>query len=134
MDDRISVVSYLAIGNDVVGARAIEIVDLAYRHELVNLDGARRLHRDVFDLVLGHFKLLIGVDLVALDDVVGRDFFAGVGIECGSADLDTRRRSGDIFGLQLLGGATLFETRATGQNSSGHLLTGRLALGCFDRP
>lgn len=69
---------------------------------------------------------MIGVDLVALDDVVGCDFFAGVGIECGSADLDTRQRSGDIFGLQLPRGATLFETRATGQNSPGHLITSRL--------
>jgi len=81
---------------------------------------------------LSHFMLLIGVDPVALDDVVGSDFFADVGIEYGSADLDTRRSPATFLSSSL---EQLFlETRATGQNSSRRLLTGRRALGSFHRP
>ena len=46
-------------------------------HELVDLDGARRVERNVFQLVLGDLDVRVGTDLVALHDLVGRDFLAG---------------------------------------------------------
>jgi hypothetical protein len=32
-------------------------------------------------LVLRHFKILVGIDLVALDEVLARDLVAGLGID-----------------------------------------------------
>jgi len=70
-DHREGVVADLAVGNEVIGADQIAAVDLAARHEFVDLDGAGRIQRDVVELFLGDLDIGVGVDLVALHDVVG---------------------------------------------------------------
>ena len=80
-DHGVGVMADLAIRHDVVGADQIEIVDLAARHELVDLDGAGGFKRDVFEFVLGDFEIAVGIDLVAFDDVFGGDFLAGIGVD-----------------------------------------------------
>ena len=53
---------------------------LRLRHKLVDVDRAGGFERDVFQLVLRHLDVGVGIHLVALDDVVVRDFLARVGI------------------------------------------------------
>jgi hypothetical protein len=36
---------------------------------------------DILKLVLRHFKMLVGIEFVALDDVLARDLVAGLGID-----------------------------------------------------
>ena len=59
---------------------------------------------DVVELVLGHLDIGVGVDLVALHDVVGRDFLAGIGIDLGVFDamagLAIDLVEGDLFGIR----------------------------------
>jgi hypothetical protein len=45
-DDAERLLADLAVGNDVVGAVDVEIVNLGARHELGDIDGARRLDLD----------------------------------------------------------------------------------------
>ena len=42
--------------------------------------------RDVVEFVLRHLDVGVGIDLVALHDVIGSDFLAGVGIDLGVFD------------------------------------------------
>ena len=51
-DDCESVMADLAIGSEVVGTDQVAWIDLASIDELVDLDGSRRVQRDVFELVL----------------------------------------------------------------------------------
>ena len=60
-----------SVRHDVVGPNEIQVVDLVAGNELVNLDGAGRLQRDVLELVFADLKIAVRVDLVALDDVFG---------------------------------------------------------------
>ncbi len=76
----------LAVGHEIIGADQIAVVDVGFGHELVDLDGAGRFQRDVVQLILRHLDVGIGVDLVALHDVVGGDFLAGVRIDLGIFD------------------------------------------------
>jgi hypothetical protein len=86
----VGVMADLAVGRQIIGAHKIQIVDLGARHELVNLDRACGFQRNVLELVFRHFKIAIGIDLVALDDVVGRHLVAGFGIDLLIADAMTR--------------------------------------------
>ena len=47
----------LALGSDVVRNVPIEFVDLALRHELVDLDGVRAFDRDRFQLIVSYFNV-----------------------------------------------------------------------------
>src|ERR1700756_1820887 len=47
----VGVVADLAVRYDVVGADEVQVVDLAAGHELIDLDGAGRLQRDIFEFV-----------------------------------------------------------------------------------
>src|ERR1700733_11960152 len=60
-----------AVRTQIVGAGQIARVDL---------DGSGRFQRDVLELFLGHFDEGVGIDLVALDDVLVGDLLAGVGV------------------------------------------------------
>jgi hypothetical protein len=71
------VVANLALRHDVVGPHQIKLVDIGLRHEFVDVDGAGALKRDVIELILVDGDVRVGVDLVALDDVVAGDFLAG---------------------------------------------------------
>ena len=75
---RESVVADLAVRNDVVRPHQVELVDLGFRHEFVDVDGPGALERDVVEFVLVDGNVRVGVDLVALDDVLVGDFLAGV--------------------------------------------------------
>ena len=72
--------------------------------KLVDVDGARRFQRDVLELFLRHLDEGVGVDLVALDDVLVGDFLAGVGIHLDVFDavagLLVQLVEGDLFGLR----------------------------------
>ena len=59
----------------------ISRVDLAAVDELVDLDGPGRFQSHVLELLLRHFDEGVGVDLVALDDVLVGDLLAGVDLE-----------------------------------------------------
>ena len=80
-DHREGVMADLAVGHEVIGPDQIAVVDIGLRHELVDLDGAGGFQRDVVEFVLGDLDIGVGIDLVALHDVVGGDLLAGVGID-----------------------------------------------------
>ena len=79
-DDREGVVPDLPVRDEVIGPDEIAGIDVGLRHELVDVDRAGGFQGDVLKLVLRHFDVGVGVDLVALHDVVVRDFLAGVGV------------------------------------------------------
>ena len=85
-DDGEGVMSDLAVRSEIVGADQVARVDLAAVDELVDLDGPGRFQRDVLEFVLRHLDEGVGVDLVALDDVLVGDLLAGVGVDLGVLD------------------------------------------------
>ena len=85
-DHREGVMADLAVGHEIIGADQITVVDVGLRHELVDLDRVGRVQRDVVEFVLGDLDVGVGVDLVALDDVLVGDFLAGVGVDLGILD------------------------------------------------
>ena len=85
-DDGERVVPDLPIGNEVIGPDEVARVDARLRHKLVDVDGAGKLERDVFQLILGHLDVGVGIHLVALDDVVVRNLFARIGVNLGVFD------------------------------------------------
>ena len=80
-----------------------DMLDLALVDELVDFDGSGRFQRDVLEFFLGHLDERVGVDLVALDDVLVGDLLAGVGIDLGVLDamagLPIQLVEGDLFGF-----------------------------------
>jgi hypothetical protein len=80
-DHSVGVVADLAVGDKIIGTHEVEVINFAAGHELIDLDGAGGFERDVFQLVLGHLKILVCIDLVALDDVLTGDFLARIGID-----------------------------------------------------
>ena len=78
--------------------------DLAAVDELVDFDSSRRFQRDVLKLFLRHLDEGVGVDLVALDDVLVGDLLAGVGVHFGVFDavagLPVELVEGDFFGFR----------------------------------
>ncbi len=103
-DDGEGVVADLSVRHQVVGTDQIPRVDLAAVDELVDLDGSRRFQRDVLELLLRHLDEGVGVDLVALDDVLVGDLLAGVGVHLGVLDavagLPVELVEGDLFGFR----------------------------------
>jgi hypothetical protein len=71
----------LAVRTQVIRADQIAGVDLGAVDKLVDLDGPGRFQRDVLELLLRDLDEGVGVDLVALDDVLVGDLLAGVGID-----------------------------------------------------
>ena len=103
-DDGEGVVADLAVRHQVVGTDQISRIDLAAVDELVDLDGSRRFQRDVLELLLRHLDEGVGVDLVALDDVLVGDLLAGVGVHLGVLDavagLPVELVERDLFGFR----------------------------------
>ncbi len=85
-DHREGVVTDLAVGPQIVGSDEISRIDLGLLHELVDLDGARGFKRYLLELLLCHLDEGVGVDLVALDDVLVGDFLAVVHVDLGVLD------------------------------------------------
>ena len=94
----------LPSGTQVVGTDQIARIDLAAVDELVDLDGPRQFQRDVLELLLRHLDEGVGVDLVALDDVLVGDLLAGVGVDLGVLDavagLPVELVERDLFGFR----------------------------------
>src|ERR1700722_20622697 len=94
----------LAVWTQVVWADQIPPVDLGAVDELVDLDGPGRLQRHVLELFLRHLDEGVGIDLIALDDVLVGDLLAGVGIDFGVLDtvagLPIQLVEGDLFGFR----------------------------------
>ena len=80
------IVADLAVRHEIIGADHVTAVDIGPRHELVDLDGAGRFQREFVKLVLRHLNVGVGVDLVALHDVVVGDFLTGIGVDLGVFD------------------------------------------------
>jgi hypothetical protein len=74
------VVPDLAVRTEVIGTDIVARIDLLALHELVDVDGARGLQCDVFELFFRHLYEGVGVDLEALDDVLARYLLAGLGV------------------------------------------------------
>ena len=79
-DHRIGVVTNFAVRHQIIRPDQVARIDIGFRYELVDLDGARAFERDVFKLVLRHLDIGVLIDLEALHDVVGRDFVTSLGI------------------------------------------------------
>ena len=101
-NDGEGVMADLSVRHQVVGADQISRIDLAAIDELVDLDGSRRFQRDVLKLLLRHLDEGVGVDLVALDDILVGDLLAGIGIDLGVLDavagFPVELIEGDLFG------------------------------------
>ena len=85
-NDREGVMADLAVWAQIVGADEISGIDLGAVDEFVDLDRPRRFQRHVLKLLFGDLDEGVGVDLVALDDVLVGDFLAGVGVDLGVFD------------------------------------------------
>ena len=75
-DDGIGIMPNLAIGDNVIRPHQIKVVDFLARNELVDVNRASGLERDIVEFVLADFQISVSINLVAFDDVVVRDFFA----------------------------------------------------------
>ena len=51
-DNREGVMTDLAVGHEIIGADQITTVDVGLGYEFIDLDGVRRLQRNVFEFVL----------------------------------------------------------------------------------
>jgi hypothetical protein len=80
-DHREGVVTDLAVGTQVVGTDQIARVDVGLVDELVDLDGPRRLQRQLLEFLLGDLDVLSFVEFVALDYVLVRDLVTGIGVD-----------------------------------------------------
>src|SRR6185437_3785388 len=72
--------------------------------EFVDLDGTGRFQREGVEFLVRHFDGSVGVDLVALHDVFGSDFVAGIGIDLDVFDAVTGLAvdlvEADFFGVR----------------------------------
>src|SRR5205823_2117610 len=80
-DHRIGVVADLAVRHEIIGTDQVAVVDVALRYELVDLNRVGRVERDVVELVLADLDVGVGVDLIALDNVLGGHLVTGLGVD-----------------------------------------------------
>jgi hypothetical protein len=85
-DHREGIVSDFTLGHHVVRPHEIELVDVELRYEFVDVDGPGALERDVDMFLLVDGDVGVGVDLVALDDVLLGHFFPRFGVDLGVLD------------------------------------------------
>src|ERR1700722_5448057 len=80
-DHREGLLSNLAVRYDVIGTINVEVVDLVPGCELIDVDGARRLDVDCFEVRLCDFDIAFALaDLVPFDDLVRGHDIAGLGV------------------------------------------------------
>src|SRR5205823_3988619 len=98
------VVTNLPVRAQIVRTDEISRIDLAAVNKLIDFDGSRRFQRDILELLLGHLDVGVGIDLVALDDVVVSDLLAGIGVHLGIFDavtgLPVELVERDLFGFR----------------------------------
>jgi hypothetical protein len=115
-DDGESVVTDLTVRTQVVRSDQITRIDLGAVDEFVDLDGPGRFQRDVLEFLLCHLDERVGVNLLALDDILFGDLLAGVGIDLGVLDavarLPVELVEGYLLGFRVAGYS------ATGQVTS----------------
>jgi hypothetical protein len=85
-NDREGIVANLAVRAQIIGTDETSGIDLGAVNEFVDLDRPGRFQSHVLELLFGDLDESVGVDLVALDDVLVGDFLAGVGIDLGVFD------------------------------------------------
>ena len=92
-DDDEGVLPDLAVGRDVIGADAVKLVDLGLRGTNSSISMVLVLSSAIdFNLLVGDLDILALGDLVALDDLVGGDLLAGLGVDLAVADAVARSR------------------------------------------
>jgi hypothetical protein len=89
-DHHKGVLSSLAIRRDVIRTDVVEVVDFRLRDEFVDLDGLGALERNRGKFILVDLDVMTFLDLVALDDLVRRDFLAGPFIDLAIANAIAR--------------------------------------------
>ena len=103
-DHREGVVTDLAVGTQVVRTDQIARVDVGRVDELVDLDGPRRLQRQLLELLLGDLDVLSFVEFVAPDYVLIRYLVTGIGVDLHVLDPVTGRSieliERDLFGFR----------------------------------
>jgi hypothetical protein len=75
-NDDESVLANLAVRRDVIRTNVVKLVDLVSWDKLVDVYSLCALQRYGFQLLIGDFDILSFADLVALNDMSGRDFLA----------------------------------------------------------
>ena len=75
-----SLLTDLAVGHDVVGITQIKFVDLAARHEFIDIDDAFAFDRDRLEFVRLKLDVFAFRDLVTLYDLGIIHFVAGFGV------------------------------------------------------
>ena len=80
-DDRERLLTDFAVRHDVIGVAQIKLVDLATRHEFLDVDDPLAFDRDRLEFLRLDLDIFAFGDLVALDDVGVIDFVAGVGVD-----------------------------------------------------
>ena len=142
-DDGIGVVSNLAVRGQIIGTDDVALVDLLALDELVDLDGAGGFQRYVFEFVLCHLDVGVVVDLVALDDLVVRDFLARLRVDARVLDpmtgvfVDLVERilsASDVAGYSATGQVTSDRRRKPFQLARGAMYAELLVGGSDSRP
>jgi hypothetical protein len=85
-DDGERVVPDFPIGDQVVRTDEVAGIYVALRDELVDVDCPGRFQRNVLKFVLRHLDVGVGIDLVALHDVIVGNFLAGISVHLGVFD------------------------------------------------
>jgi hypothetical protein len=85
-DDRERLLADLAVRHEIVRAVEVQFVDLLLRYELVDLDRPLALDRYRLKLFGLDLDVLALADLVALDDLLGTDLVAGLGVDLSVLD------------------------------------------------
>jgi hypothetical protein len=77
-DNRKGVVADFPIRDQIVGPDEIAGIYAGLWYELVNVDRARGFQGNVFQFLLRHLDVGVGIDLVAFHNIVVRNFLASV--------------------------------------------------------
>src|ERR1700732_2512788 len=98
-----SVVANFPVRDQVVRTDEVAGIYVALRHKLVDVDGPGGFGRTVFQLIFRHFDVSVGIDLVALHDVIVGNFLASISVHLGVFDavagLTVDLIETDLFGI-----------------------------------
>ena len=96
-------VSRITVGDQVIRADEVARVDIAFGHELVDVDRSGGFQSNILKFVLRHLNVGVGINLVSLGNVFVGNFLASVGIHLGIFDAVARLTvdlvEADFFGI-----------------------------------
>ena len=114
----------LAVRCDVIGTIDVEVIDLVPGHELIDIDGARRLDVDCFEVCIGDLDVAFALaDLVPFDDLVRGHDVAGLGVDPLEVEAVARRFI-ELVEVNLFG----LRRRRIEQDRAGHEGKAKVAL------